>query len=95
MGISRLYVHPRIDAFLLSAHKTQLQPRKANLTKVRDAKPRVLASSEKKWKSPRRTHGEVTIIVSRSDTTLVEGEPVTFFVASTDDIALRNVTLGP
>lgn len=39
--------------------------------------------------------GEVTIIVSRSDTTLVEGGSVTFFVTSTDDIALRNVTLGP
>jgi hypothetical protein len=28
---------------------------KANLTKVRDAKPRVLASSEKPWKTSRRT----------------------------------------
>jgi hypothetical protein len=28
---------------------------KANLTKVSDAKPRVLASSEKPWMTPRRT----------------------------------------
>jgi hypothetical protein len=49
------YVHPRIDVILRLAHKESLHPIKVNLTKVRDAKPRVLASSEKPRTTPRRT----------------------------------------
>ena len=50
-----IYVHPRIDAIFRSAHKDLLHLIKAILTKVSHAKPRVLASSEKPPKTPRRT----------------------------------------
>jgi hypothetical protein len=50
-----IYVHPRIDAIFRSAHKDLLLPTKANLTKVRDAKPRVPVSSATHSATPRRT----------------------------------------
>ncbi len=44
-----------VDSIFPFRDKAWLHPTKANLTKVRDAKPRVLASSEKPWKTSRRT----------------------------------------
>ena len=46
------YVESRIDAVYVPVILPLIT---ANLTKVRGAKPRVLASSEKPWMTPRRT----------------------------------------
>ena len=47
-------VQPRIDAIFLSAHNVDLHSIKLNLSEVRDAKSRFLASSEKQATTPRR-----------------------------------------